>query len=70
MKESFKSFEELDCWRACRDVRRYITKLISKYPAEEKFRLINDMLRAARSITHNIAEGFGRYHYSPCGIKV
>jgi hypothetical protein len=36
MKESFKSFEELDCWRACRDVRRYITKLISKYPAEEK----------------------------------
>ncbi|MEW6684959.1 MAG: four helix bundle protein [Candidatus Edwardsbacteria bacterium] len=62
-KESFKSFEELDCWKACREVRRYITKLVRKYPSEEKFRLIDDMLRAARSTTHNIAEGFGRFHY-------
>jgi four helix bundle protein len=62
-KDSFKSFEELDCWKACRAVRQYITKLAKKYPVEEKFRLVDDILRASRSTTHNIAEGFGHYHF-------
>lgn len=63
MKGSFKSFEELDCWKACTEVRRFITTLLKTYPNDEKFGLIDDMKRAARSTTHNIAEGFGRYHY-------
>ena len=62
-KESFKSFEDLECWRACTEVRRFITELLKKYPKEEKFALVDDMKRAARSITHNIAEGFGRFHF-------
>ena len=62
-KESFKSFEELECWKACREVRRFIYQLVKKFPSEEKFGLSDDMRRAARSTTHNIAEGFGRYHY-------
>ena len=36
--------------------------LVKKFPAEEKYSLTDDMRRASRSITHNIAEGFGRYH--------
>jgi len=62
-KESFKSFEQLECWKACREVRQFITKLVKKYPHEEKFSIVDDMKRAARSTTHNIAEGFGRFHY-------
>jgi four helix bundle protein len=62
-KESFKSFEELDCWKACTEVCRFITALLRKYPKDEKFGLVDDMKRAARSTTHNIAEGFGRFHY-------
>ena len=62
-RESLRSFEELECWKACREVRRYIAELVIKYPKEEKFRLVDDMLRAARSTTHNIAEGFGRFYY-------
>jgi four helix bundle protein len=62
-KGSFKSFEELDCWKACTEVRRFITALVKKYPKDERFGLIDDMKRAARSSTHNIAEGFGRFHY-------
>lgn len=62
-KESFKSFEDLECWRACTEVRRFISELIKKYPKDEKFALVDDMKRAARSTTHNIAEGFGRFHY-------
>jgi four helix bundle protein len=60
---SFKSFEELDCWQACREVRRFIYRLIKEYPKEELYGLLQDMRRAARSTTHNIAEAFGRYHY-------
>ena len=62
-KKSFKTFEELDCWKACREVRRFIYKLVKKFPKEELYGLVQDMRRAARSTTHNIAEGFGRYHY-------
>ena len=62
-KESFKTFEDLECWRACTEVRRYITELVKKYPKEERFALVDDMKRAARSTTHNLAEGFGRFHF-------
>jgi hypothetical protein len=52
-RDSFKSFEDLDCWKACTEVRRFITKLVKKYPKEEKYTLVDDMKRAARSTTHN-----------------
>lgn len=62
-KGSFRSFEELQCWQACREVRQYISKLVKSYPKDEKYRLVDNMIRASRSTTHNIAEGFGRFHY-------
>jgi len=62
-QKSFKTFESLECWKACTDVRRFIGRLVTKYPKHEMFGLIDDMKRAARSATHNIAEGFGRFHY-------
>jgi four helix bundle protein len=62
-KKSFISFEDLDCWKACREVRRFIYQLVKKYTNEEKFGLVQDMKRASRSTTHNIAEGFGRFHF-------
>ncbi|MCZ6622734.1 MAG: four helix bundle protein [Deltaproteobacteria bacterium] len=37
--------------------------LVKKFPSEEKFRLADQMIRASRSVTANIAEGFGRFHY-------
>jgi four helix bundle protein len=61
--KTFKSFEDLQCWQACREVRNFITKLVKSYPREEKFSLVDNMKRAARSTTQNIAEGFGRFHY-------
>jgi four helix bundle protein len=62
-KRSFKSFEELDCWKACRKVRQFIFRLVKGYPKDEKYRIVDEMIRASRSTTHNIAEGFGRFHY-------
>ena len=57
------SFEELECWRACRIVKDEITLIIKSFPDSEKFDLVDSMRRAARSITRNIAEGFGRHHH-------
>jgi four helix bundle protein len=60
---SFKTFEDLQCWRACREVRLFIIDIVRSYPKEEKFSIVDNMKRAARSTTQNIAEGFGRFHY-------
>jgi len=38
-----------------------IYRMTKSYPKEEKFGLVSDMRRAANSIVHNIAEGFGRF---------
>ncbi|MBE0433895.1 four helix bundle protein [candidate division WOR-3 bacterium] len=34
------------------------------FPREERYALADDLLRAARSISSNISEGFGRYHFA------
>ena len=60
---SFKSFEDLKCWQAFREVRVFIIELVKSYPKEERYSLVDNMKRAARSTTQNIAEGFGRFHY-------
>jgi four helix bundle protein len=41
----------------------FITNLVKTYPKEEKYSLVDNMKRAARSTTQKIAEGFGRFHY-------
>ncbi|HYM94071.1 MAG TPA: four helix bundle protein [Chitinophagaceae bacterium] len=61
--EALRSFEDIECWKACTDLRRYLRTLVKKSPAEEKFMLISQIVRASRSLTNNIAEGYGRFHY-------
>ena len=58
-----KSFEDLDVWKACRELRRIVFRLTKTFPQEERFRLGGQMISAAISSTANIAEGYGRYHY-------
>ena len=65
MKEKITSFEQLDCWQACRELRRFVARgVVPKLGREEKYRLADQILRAARSTTANIAEGYGRFHYT------
>jgi four helix bundle protein len=61
--EKIKSFEDLVCWQKGRAIRMEISKLITQFPAEEKFELVSQMRRASRSVTHNLAEGHGRFHF-------
>ena len=60
---SFKSFEDLDCWKACRDVVHFVRTITKKFPSHEKYDLVDNMRRAARSSSRNLAEGFGRFSY-------
>ncbi|MBE7639232.1 four helix bundle protein [Salegentibacter sp. BLCTC] len=58
------NFEDLDCWKACYDLKLYVKKeILTKLPKTERFELYSQLLRSARSATANIAEGWGRYHY-------
>ena len=63
MKNKIDSFEDLKCWQACRIVRNYASDIIKKLPYEERNALKDGMRRSSGSITENIAEGFGRYHF-------
>ena len=58
------NFEKLQCWQACNDLKLYLKEnILCHLPKSERFELYSQMLRASRSATANIAEGWGRYHY-------
>jgi four helix bundle protein len=57
------SFTDLKVWQEARELRKEIEIISNTFPSEEKYRLKDQIIRASRSITNNIAEGFGRFHY-------
>lgn len=57
------SFTELEAWKQARKMRNSITELVKTFPAEEKYRLTDQIIRSSRSIGNNLAEGHGRFHY-------
>ena len=56
-------FEELETWKEARKLRIAVRKLYLKFPKNEEYSLTSQIKRSSRSITANIAEGHGRYHY-------
>jgi four helix bundle protein len=58
-----RTFEELECWKKAAALRRRISALVKTFPPEEKFKLTDQLIRSSRSVTANIAEGYGRFHY-------
>jgi len=64
MKEAkYNDFRDLEVWQRCKAIRNKIWGLCKDFPGEEKYRLSDQMIRASRSSTACIAEGYGRYHY-------
>jgi len=62
-KEKHNDFRDLEVWQRCKNIRVQVQDLCKSFPGEEKYRLSDQMIRASRSSTACIAEGYGRYHY-------
>jgi len=58
-----EGFEDLECYKAARELRRKASALCRNLPPDERFRLVDQLIRSSRSVTANIAEGFGRHHH-------
>ena len=61
---NYKGYKELDCYIQSRLLRIYISGLVKTFPAVEKFILTAQIIDCSRSITRNIAEGYGRYTFT------
>src|SRR5687767_10728206 len=62
-KSQIRSFEDLLAWRACRELRLFVSRFVRKLPKDEKYRLGDQMIRSSRATSALIAEGYGRYHF-------
>jgi four helix bundle protein len=60
---NLKSFEELECWKAGKELRVFVSKLAKRFPMDERYALTSQIKRSSRSVTNNIAEGYGRFHF-------
>ena len=64
IKSAIQTFEDLDAWKVCKDLRAHVAKTCQAFPRDERHRLADQLIRASRSATANIAEGYGRFHYA------
>jgi four helix bundle protein len=60
---TFRTFEDLDVYKKAREFRKRMYGAARKLPDFEKYELGRQIRRASVSLTNNIAEGHGRYHY-------
>src|SRR5437667_7911267 len=63
-KSGFQTFEDLEVYKAAREFRKAMYAINRRLPDFEKFELASQIRRAAVSLTNNIAEGHGRYHFA------
>ena len=59
----YRSFEELDVYKSARELRKELYRLAKSLPDSEKFNLNLQIRRAVVSLTNNLADGHGRFHY-------
>ena len=61
--KKIKDFTDLRVWQEGHKLVLLVYKATKQFPKEETYSLVDQMRRAASSITSNIAEGFGRQTY-------
>jgi four helix bundle protein len=63
-KAKIRSFTDLVAWKESHVLVLMVYRETRTFPKEEMFGLVNQLRRAAVSITSNIAEGFSRISYA------
>ncbi len=61
MNSQIKSFEDLEIWKLSYSLTLEIYKLVKSFLTDEKYILIQQLIRSSQSIPANIAEGMGRF---------
>src|SRR5215831_20281103 len=59
----YRTFEDLEVYQVAREFRSAMYAVNRRLASFEKFELGSQIRRAAVSLTNNIAEGHGRFHY-------
>ena len=62
-EETFRTFEDLEVYKKARVFRKQMYAVARRLPDFEKYDLGRQIRRASVSLTNNVAEGHGRYHY-------
>jgi four helix bundle protein len=62
--DKFRTFEDLEVYQVGREFRKKMYGVARRLPDFEKFGLASQIRRAAVSLTNNMAEGHGRYHFA------
>jgi four helix bundle protein len=57
----YPDFTKMSVWKKSIELLLKIYEITKQFPPDERFGLISDMRRAVNSISHNFAEGFGRF---------
>jgi four helix bundle protein len=62
-QKQYRTFEDLEVYQVAREFRKAMYRVNRRLPSFEKFELGSQIRRAAVSLTNNVAEGHGRFHY-------
>jgi four helix bundle protein len=57
---AYQNFEDLEVWKKARELKNEISELVKIFPADERFRLTDQIIRSSRSVNTQISEGHGR----------
>ena len=61
---TYDHFYDLPVYKKCGSFRKNISQIVkTNFPKTEEYHLKSQVLDSRRSMTANIAEGFGRFHY-------
>lgn len=57
-----EKFEDLDCWKAARELVNLVYDLCEKRELSKDFDTVRQIKKASISVMNNIAEGFARFN--------
>jgi four helix bundle protein len=64
MEDLSFGFEHLEVWKKAREFKKEVCIEARKFPADERFRLTDQLIRSMRSVNALISEGHGRFTYA------
>ena len=61
--QNIRSYKELRVYQAAIDAAMHIFEITKRFPAEERFAMVDQMRRASRSVCSNIGEAWRKRRY-------